>query len=493
MDNNKKAVNQISTMILVTLITQVFVLMKNSLVAANFGISAELDAFSLTNTISSFIYSFIGAGISTILIPYLREKRNKRSVNIFITIIYTIGLILLIVMFIFKKQIILIFSGVNDTDFVSMASNIFIFTLFTGFINSIIGLVRGVLDYKGQFNRQKLTVLFTTILLVLMLWLKSDVSIYYYAAVVLITTILNVVIHLYFLKKSGFKYSIDYDVKNNGFKEMLKLFLPVILSTGVYQVSLLIDTMIAARLDVGSISTLNYANAIISMVNIMLLANLTSYFYPRLVRADTEKGRQISFNRYILFLNAIMCLIVVLFTFVGKEGISLLYERGSFTNDNTYTVYICALIYIISLPPNGIRDLIYKYFYINKDTTSPFINSIVVSLLNLSISLVLSRFIGLYGIVLGTVIASYLSLFLITLKFKKKFPIIINKKSILVENLKIFIVTLLTLIIMITMTYYFIIDNIFFRISVYSIISLVVFVALLLIFKSKVFETNKYV
>src|SRR5690606_11724578 len=126
----------------------------------------------------------------------------------------------------------------------------------------------------------------------------------------------------------------------------------------------------------------------------------------KLIKQHTEITRQKSLFDYILFLNAVLCLIVTLFIIAGREGISLLYERGEFTQENTYIVYLCAIIYAISLPVNGIRDLIYKYFYINKDTTSPFINSIIISLLNLSISLILSYFFGLYGVVLGTVIAS---------------------------------------------------------------------------------------
>jgi putative peptidoglycan lipid II flippase len=488
MNNNNKAVNQLSSMVLVTIITQVFILIKNSLVAANFGVSAELDAFNFTNTTSSFIYSFIGAGIFTILIPYLREKNNKQSIDIFITVIYTIGFLLLILMLIFREQIVIGLSGINGSKFLSVASKIFIFTLFTGFLNSLIELASGVLAYNGQFNRQKLSVLFTTILLVTMLWLGTDVSIYYYATIVLITTILNVTIHLFFLKKSGFKYNLDYDINNTGFKEMGKLFLPVILSTGVYQISLLVDTMIAARLDIGSISILTYANGIISMINMLLLGNLTTYFYPKLVKHDTETSRQKSLTEYILFLNAILCLNVTLFFMVGEEGISILYERGSFTDENTNLVFMCALIYAISLPVNGIRDLIYKYFYIKKDTYSPLKNSIVISILNLTISLLLSNLIGLYGIVLGTVIASYLSLFLISLKFKKKFPITFNKKYFIIENSKVVIVTLLTILILITIKGQFTIENTFLGILVYSPLTLVFFVALLFIFKSKVFK-----
>ena len=67
-----------------------------------------------------------------------------------------------------------------------------------------------------------------------------------------------------------------------------------------------------------------------------------------------------------------MCLIVVLFFISGKESIIILYQRGNFNSENTKIVYFCSLIYILSLPVNAIRDLMYKYFYINDDTYTIF-------------------------------------------------------------------------------------------------------------------------
>lgn len=483
--DNRKAYNQIGMMVLITIITQILMLFKNSIVAANFGVSAELDAFNLGNNFANFIYSFIGAGISTILIPYLKEKNNKKTIDTFITVIYTTGFILLLILLIFRKQIVIILAGQNNNEFINIASNLLVFTLFTGILNSLLGLVNGVLEYKGQFNRQKLSVLFTTILLILMIYSQTKLNIYYYATVVLITTILNITIQLIFLKKSTFSYNINFNINNNGFKEMIKLFFPVILSTGIYQLSLLIDTMIAARLDTGSISILNYANAIISMINLLMLGNLISYIYPKLVKQDTQESLQNSFTKYILIINTILCFVVALFLIVGEEVIDILYERGDFTKENTRLVFECAIIYIFSLPTNGIRDLIYKYFYIQKDTYSPFINSIIISIINFSFSLILSNFIGLYGIVLGTVIASYFSLLLISIKFKKKFPIRFHKKRFVIENVKIVAGTLLTIFILVSIKSKLIITNIFLDILTYSFLTVVLFISLFILFKSK--------
>src|SRR5699024_10112000 len=380
-------------MVLLTIITQIFILVKSAIVASYFGISTELDAFNLANRISTFIYSFIGAGISTGIIPYLRDKINRKGINIFISVIYTTGFILLVFMIIFRKEIIMFAGGTKNTYFIVLAANLLIFTSLTGFLNSLMQLAKGILEFNDKFNIQKLIVLFSNVILVILLLIGGK-NIYYYAFIVLFTASLNLFFHGLFSRKTNFVYSFHYDLRNQNFKEMMILFFPTMLSTGVYQVSLLIDTLIAARLPVGSISILNYSNTVISMINLLLLGNITSFVYPKLVKKSNNKERQKSLVDYILLVNVLMCLLILLFYSGGREGISILFERGEFTKENTAIVFLVALILTISLPTNAIRDLLYRYFYMNKDTFTPFVNSIMISIINIAISMILSIYIG---------------------------------------------------------------------------------------------------
>ena len=204
-----KSFNQLSVMILLTIVTQVFMLLKGSLIAAKFGINTDLDAFNFANSIAGFAYSFIGSGISTILMPNLSDDNNKRSINTFISVLYTSAFLILIFMIIFRKSLISILSGSSNSYFITLTSNILIVTLVVGFLNSFLGLVNGVLQYKGQFNRLKVVTLFTSILLFFILLFGKDVNIYYYVISILITTIINIIINLYFLITSGFKFCIN--------------------------------------------------------------------------------------------------------------------------------------------------------------------------------------------------------------------------------------------------------------------------------------------
>ena len=70
----------------------------------------------------------------------------------------------------------------------------------------------------------------------------------------------------------------------------------------------------------------------------------------------------------------------------------------------------------------------------------------LISFLNIVISVILAKFIGIYGIVLGTVITSYMSLGIILFKFSRKFGFNYNKKLFIIRNVMISGVALITLV-----------------------------------------------
>ena len=75
----------LAMMIVLTCVTQVFTLLKSSMVAGNFGTSMEMDAYNFANSIVSFIFGFVAAAISTVVIPSSVHKQYGKEVDSFIT------------------------------------------------------------------------------------------------------------------------------------------------------------------------------------------------------------------------------------------------------------------------------------------------------------------------------------------------------------------------------------------------------------------------
>lgn len=485
--SNKLAFIQLATMIFLTLITQAVTLIKASVTAANFGATVQMDAFNFSNSIGTFIFSFIGTGITTVLIPAMINKRNKKSINNFITILYSVSLVCIFLIFLGKRYVVSAFSS-GSSEFIEVACNIMLITLVTQFFNTILGVTNAVFQCNGKFNVPKVITLLTNILLTVLVVTHVNLSIYEFAFYIFITMFLNAGIQYYLAHKEGFKYKPIINFNDEELRDMLRIFIPTMFSSGLYQVSLLTNSLISSNLGQGKISILTYSNTIISMINMLLIGNIMTYIYPKITKnINKENGQKVLFD-YCTFFNALMCLIVVGFIIIGKDGIVLLYQRGKFDKSTTNMVYTCSLIYMIGLPINVIRDAMYRYFYAKGNTKTTFVNSLYASIFNIIISIVLSFFIGLYGVILGTVITSIYSLTSILIRFKKQYQIKCNKKYILVENLKIVLVSAAVLIIGIIIKDVFKINNIILSILVYSIIAVVLYIIGLFAVKSEVYK-----
>lgn len=482
--------SKVILMIFLTIITQAIMLIKTSIVASNFGISVEMDAFNFSNSIGTFIYSFIGAGITTVLIPNLVSKDKQEGINIFISVLYSIAFIILLIVHFIRITLVETFAGNNDTVFITVASNVMFITLITQYINSFTGATSAIFQCSGKFNLPKFITLLTTTILVILILLESDLTIYKYAFYILLTTVVNVICQLYLVKDSGFNFRFKIDYNNNDFRNMMKVFMPTILSTGLYQFSLLVDSIIATGLGQGEVSKLTYCNTIITLINTIILSNIMIYFYPKISRDVSSGNMQKRLFDLSILINTIMIFIVVLFSVVGKEGISILYERGQFTSITTNYVFWGSMLYIIGIPSNAYRDLIYRYFYASGDTLTPFKNSLIISILNIIISIFLSKHFGIYGVILGTVLTSYMSMIMILVRFNKKFKLENCKKLIVLENCKLILVAVVTVILTLLLKAYILPMNKYIFLVTFSFFTLITYILLMFILKSRVINLS---
>lgn len=491
MNIKDKETRSLVIVIILTLCMQFFSLIRNSISASMFGISMEMDAYNVGFNITMFLFSFFGSAVTTVLIPNIAgEKRFSKGVNSFITWLFLLSIIVSFLGMIFNNQLISIIAGKQNEKFIELASSVLSILLLGNVFSFILGVNSAVFQVRNRFLMLKFTQLASYIYIVIMLAFFIPNNIYYYATVITTANILNLILQLYYLRKENIVFKMNFSIKDEEFIRMIKSVFPVFLSTGLYQFSLMMNTALASRLgSSGAVSLLSYSNQIVVMVNTLILANVILFIYPKLavqIKKSVTHAKEKLLD-YILLIFLIMSLILLLFILVGKEGITILYERGAFTKQTTNIVYSLTFLSIVVLPLNAVRDLFYKFFYADNDTYTPFKNSITVSIFNIILSIIFSYFWGIYGIVLGTSVSTVISLGMIIKKFRKRYDKMFNIKFIQ-ELLKVIFAFAITL----TLVNAFVnliksVHLIVFIIGT-SFISCTLFVVLLMIMKSKVFK-----
>lgn len=485
---NTSGKKQLSVMMILTVITQFIAIYKSTLTAANFGAGTELDAYNFANNLATFFLTFISTGITTVVIPAYIKKTDRKAIDTFITIIFSFVISLLFVMYIFRNTIVRILTD-RDEIFYSYFSEFFLIIIFIQLIPAFLAVTTAYFQCINKFNIPKVVLLISNIVVVLALMQMKQFTISSYLWILLFGVLIQFLIDMFLALRNGFRFRPTLNIHNKEFVNIFNVFLPTVFSSGLYKVQSLIDSLLTSNIGVGQLTILTYSNTIVGMVNNMLINNLCVYAYPKIVaKTNSKKESQSVLWNYIIAFHCVLCLLIAGFVAAGREFISILYEHGKFTSDAANSVFICMCIYIWGQQNNIIRDLLYRYFYAHQDTKSTFKNSFLASLVNIIFSIILVKYIGVYGIVLGTVIAGLYSLISVLIKFKNKFGINVSKRNIVIELGKNEVSLLISVFISLFVKNIFGVKLNFIGLFVGGISSAVSFVICLFILRSKVFK-----
>lgn len=413
---------QVFLMLLITVLTQFVSIYKSAIIASNFGVGTELDAYNFSNNLTLFFLSFIFSGITTILIPAYLQEKSREAIDTFLTVVFSVTFLMLAITFIFRDGITILLTD-RDSVFRHYVSTLLLFTMMIQGFTAILGVTSAYFQCKNKFNIPKIIQLLSNIAAVALLVVKKDFTVYEYVTVLLAASMLQFCADVFAAIRCGFRFKPAVALKNSEFKELLQLFVPTLFSTGAFQIQSFIDSLLASNLPTGQLTLLTYSNTIANMINTLLIGNIVVYFFPKLVKnlkRNHEDGKK-SLWKYTGFAHYAICLVGVGFVACGREFIAIIYQNGKFDEKAVWAVYIGACIYAIGQQNNIIRDLIYRFFYTMHDTKTTLYNSVLVSMSNIILSVILVRYLDVYGIILGTVLAGLLSLCMIIWRFKRKF------------------------------------------------------------------------
>jgi putative peptidoglycan lipid II flippase len=418
---NKNIVT-VGLMMFLTIITQVFSLYKSSLMAKYFGTSVEISAFNFVNNISFFVFGMVGAAVATVVIPQLVRKDYK-SVSIFLNFLYVSCVFLAIIVILTKYTIVKLISGTTDVSFLSFAATIIPIVMFSNLIMSLNNFMIAVFQVNNGFNYPKVVVLLTNIALVTSFICLPKMSVFQFVLISSIANIANLLLLFLDRKHSKFDYKFSFDYKNKEFREMVINMLPIFVANGAYQMSLLVDTGLSSRIGVHNITILSYSTQIAGMISGLFVANLMSYIYPRVAQMINQNCSLPDLSKYLrklsYFLFGTMLLIALCFLLMGHWIIDLLFVRGKFLSSDGSSLYWCLLILVFSLPFAAVRDLVYRVFYAYKNTKEPFYNSLLATFVNVGVSILLALYLGLVGIVIGTLLSTIVSALRIVIYLNK--------------------------------------------------------------------------
>lgn len=418
------------TVIILTLITKLIGFGKEIVLSYFYGASNLSDAYLISLTIPTVIFSFIGIAINTTYIPIynkIDKEKGYLATNEFTTrlinCLIIISTLVVMVVFLLAEPIVKLFASGFEGETLALAIDLTKISVFSIYTTSIVYVFIGYLNVKKSFIAPALLGLPLNFFLIISIILSTIWSITFLAYGKIIAGIAQLLFLLPFVYKKNFKYQFKVNFKDENLKRMLYLALPVILGTSINQINQLVDMTLASSIAVGGISALNYASRLNIFIEGVFIMSLSTVLYVSISRKAAEKdiiGLKKSLNEAISGINLVVIPAAVGAVIFAKPIVSLLFGRGAFDSQAILLTSIALSFYSIGLIGSGLREIFSRAFYALQDTKTPMINAAIGVLLNIILNIVLSQYLGIGGLALATSIASIFTMILMYFSLIKK-------------------------------------------------------------------------
>lgn len=236
-----------------------------------------------------------------------------------------------------------------------------------------------MLQYKRHFATTAFSTALLNISLIAALYLSEDKSqneiVYYLSYGVVIGGILQLILHLIAIHQlgllksfcGGFKYLKlkSYKIKSET-KKFQKQFFPAIWGNSTPQVSAFLDTFLASFLVSGSISYLYYANRIFQLPLAIFAIATSIALFPSIARyiKNNDEAKALAYLKKAFWFLAFLLAGSTIGGYIfSHEIIWLLFERGSFTAQDTLESEAVLRMYMIGLLPLGLQKLFLLWLY----------------------------------------------------------------------------------------------------------------------------------
>ena len=192
-------------------------------------------------------------------------------------------------------------------------------------------------------------------------------------------------------------------------RKLAVIALPAMMAGGVVQVNLLVGRQVASFFD-GAIAWLSYADRLYQLplgvvgiaIGIVLLPDLS-----RRLRAGDDAGGRFAFSRAAELAMALTIPATVALIVIAVPLISVLFQRGAFTADDTASTALALTVYAMGLPAFVLQKVLQPVYFAREDTRRPFYYAVVAMVVNAIVAIGLSFVIGFVGAAFATTIAAW--------------------------------------------------------------------------------------
>jgi putative peptidoglycan lipid II flippase len=444
MESNKKVSKAAGAVGSMTMISRLFGFLRDMVIAMAFGSSAAADAFFVAFRIPNMQRRILGEGaVSAAFIPVFTETMTqkgesaawKMTANLFNILIIALSLVSLLIL-VFSPAVITVFAPgfIDEPGKFELTVKLTRWMAPYLFFIGLAAFCMGILNSLKSFALPAATPILQNICMILSVLIiapQMDEPIMGLAIGVLVGGALQLLVQLPVVLKKGLRFQRSLNFKQEEVIKIAKLMGPVILGLAVYEINIMVDTLLASLLPGGSISYLYYGNRLVQLPLGIFAVALAVALLPTL-SSHAAKGnlkelvQTLGFSiRLILFITipATVGLIIL-----REPIVNTLWERGEFIASTTEGTAIALLYYSIGLCAYSGIKIIAPAFYSLQDTKTPAKIGIYSMILNMVLNLILMGPLKHGGLALATSLAALFNVAFLIHYLRKRLGLLGGRK-----------------------------------------------------------------
>ena len=381
-------------------------LARETVKANLFGASALLSAFEVAALVPTSLFDLIiGGMVNSALVPVFSEVAEKRKEDLWgllstvLSVATTVLLIVVILVELFTPQIAWVVGANEFTDPTLTAVAIRLMRLAAPAVLflSIASILTGALYALKRFTLPAFigATFNATIVAAALIWPEKIESLVWG---LLAGSVLQILLQLPALRDAHLRWQFDW--KHPAIRRILLLYAPIVAGLVVNQLAVAFSFNLATRLGDQSVSYMKFATTltqfplglVVTAISIATLPTLS-----RLALGQLDAFKQTLAEGIRLVMALILPATIGLFA-LAVPIVSLLFEHGAFTAQDTATTAKVLQVYLIGLPFAAVDQMLVFASYARKDTWRPALVGVVSIVVYSLTAVLLAPIINLFSL-----------------------------------------------------------------------------------------------
>lgn len=413
-----------------TFVSRITGFLRDMVLANMLGAGAVSDAFFVSFKLPNLFRSLFAEGAFTsAFVPIFSQKlvsEGQKKSMLFasnaISVLVCFLLVFVVLFEVFMPAVVNVLAPgfVNDAGKTELAISLcritFPFLLFI----SVVSFQAGILNSFEKFAAPAAAPIILNLGMIAAAFVFvpfSSTPAHGFAAGITFAGFLEIIWLAYFLHKQNVRitpyFSVGKIMRDSEVKTLFKRIAPGVVGAGIYQINMVVDTILVSLVGTGAISWLYYANRLQQLPLGVVGAAISVALLPILskqLKAGDADGSVKSQNKAVEYGALLSFPAAILMIVLAGPVINILFEHGRFTAQDTAMTAMAVRAYSVGLPCYVLVKALMPNFFARGDTVTPVKYSAVVFLTNLLACLLLMKTFGHVGIATATTIAAFVSL-----------------------------------------------------------------------------------